>query len=129
VAEVTYITGWRAPSEIFTRQWKRVDFRGGWLRLEPEKTKNGAGRLFPLTPDLRAILERQRARTLTVERAARTVIPWVFHRNGKPIRSLYRAWRTAGKDAGFPGRLMHDFRRTAVRNLERAGVPRSPPRR
>ena len=26
---------------------------------------------------------------------------------------------------GCPGRILHDFRRTAVRNLERAGVPRS----
>jgi hypothetical protein len=26
---------------------------------------------------------------------------------------------------GLPTRIMHDFRRTAVRNLERAGVPRS----
>ena len=27
--------------------------------------------------------------------------------------------------AGVPGRILHDFRRTAVRNLERVGVPRS----
>jgi integrase len=34
-------------------------------------------------------------------------------------------WKTACKAAGVPGRLAHDFRRTAVRNLERRGVPRS----
>jgi len=38
---------------------------------------------------------------------------------------LYRRWKEAGKRAGFPQRIPHDFRRTAVRNLERAGVPRS----
>ena len=32
---------------------------------------------------------------------------------------------TACARAGVPGRLPHDFRQTAVRNLERDGVPRS----
>src|SRR5712691_7233410 len=49
----------------------------------------------------------------------------MFHRSGKPIKSFRRAWVTACKKAGIPERLPHDFRRTAVRNLERAGVPRS----
>jgi integrase len=36
-----------------------------------------------------------------------------------------RTWIRACRLAGLPDRLPHDFRRTAVRNLERAGVSRS----
>ena len=46
-------------------------------------------------------------------------------RRGKQIRTYRRSWLTACRKAGVPGRIPHDFRRTAVRNLERAGVPRS----
>ncbi len=49
--------------------------------------------------------------------------PFVFHDNGREMKSFYKAWRTACQSAGLPGKLGHDFRRTAVRNLVRAGVP------
>ena len=125
VVEVAYMTGWRVDSEILTRQWQHVDLKGGWLRLEPGETKNKKGRMFPLTSELRDVFERQRKRTSVIENASGNIIPWVFHRNGKLVKSFRHAWATACTRAGVPGRLRHDFRRTAVRNLERAGVPRS----
>ena len=51
------------------------------------------------------------------------ICPWVFQRKGKPIGEFKHSWKSACIAAGLPGRLMHDFRRTAVRNLVRAGIP------
>ncbi|MFQ5830901.1 MAG: tyrosine-type recombinase/integrase [Candidatus Methylomirabilia bacterium] len=124
VVTFAYITGWRIMSEILGLQWRQVDFKAGTVRLEPGTTKNDEGRTFFMTPELRATLEAQRARTEALQRKGR-IIPWVFHRNGKPIKDFRGAWKTACKKAGVPARIPHDFRRTAVRNLERAGVPRS----
>jgi integrase len=126
VATVGYITGWRVKSELLTRQWRHVDFKNGWLRLEPGESKNREGREFPFTPELKAILQAQRERVSELEKATGRIIPWVFvHDDGTPVRDFRYAWAKACEAAGVPGRLVHDFRRTAVRNLERAGVPRS----
>lgn len=41
----------------------------------------------------------------------------------KRIASFTKAWKTACRAAGCPGRIPHDLRRTAVRGLVRAGIP------
>jgi integrase len=125
VVTFMYLTGWRIRSEVLPLQWRQVDFQAGTVRLEPGTTKNKDGRTFYLTPELRACLEAQRAATEALQRQTGRIIPWVFHREGTPMKSFWKAWKTACKAAGAPGRIPHDFRRTAVRNLERAGVPRS----
>jgi integrase len=123
MARFPYITGWRVPSEVLTLTWPQVSFDGDSVRLEPGTTKNDEGRTFPFTDDLRALLEEQRARTEEVQRQTGQIVPYVFHRRGKPIKDFRGAWDTACRGAGIPGRIPHGFRRTAVRNLVRAGVP------
>jgi integrase len=123
--EVSYATGWRIHSEVFTRRRHHVDLQAGWLRLDPGETKNKEGRNFPLTPRLRVVLEEQLEHTRLLEVARGVIIPWLFHRNGKPIKGMRPAWPKACKAAGVPGRVPHDMRRSAARNLTRAGVDRT----
>jgi hypothetical protein len=47
----------------------------------------------------------------------------VFHRNGEGMKGFGKSWKKACKGAGCPGMIRQVFRRTAVRNLVRAGVP------
>jgi integrase len=58
--------------------------------------------------------------------AAGTVLSaYVFHRRGRAISrgAFMKRWKKACADAKLPGKLFHDFRRTAARNMIRAGVP------
>ena len=126
VYKAAYITGWRIKSELLTRMWQHVDFEHGWLRLEPGETKNGQARDFPLTAELRTLLKRQFDEARSIEGAMGVAVPWLFfHPDGTRIRVFRTSWRGATRRAGLHGRTPHDFRRSAVRNLERSGVPRS----
>ncbi len=126
-ATIAYTYGWRR-SEILTLTLAQVDLKAGTLRLEPGTTKNEEGRLVYLTPELRSLLAAQIERVRRLERRLDGIIPYLFpHLNrphqGKRIKNFSKAWRNACKQAGVPGMLLHDCRRTAVRNLVNAGVP------
>jgi integrase len=126
VVRLAAFTGWR-KGETLSLTWGQVDFDAGVIRLEPGTTKNGEGREFPfrVLPPLEELLEARRDQTRALEREQGRVIPHVFHRDGARIKSMRTAWDAACRRAGVPDAIFHDLRRTAVRNLERAGVPRS----
>jgi len=110
-----YHTGWRV-GEILFLTWDKVDLRQGIVRLDPGETKSGEGRIYYLDEELKTILRR-----LFVNR--RLDCPYVFKRNGRKIGRYDKAWKIACGKVRFRGKLFHDLRRTAVRNLVRSGIP------
>ncbi len=106
-----------------------MDLKAGEVRLDPGSTKNGEGRVFPFTAELRRVLEDQQ-KAAGLFRKAGVITPFVFfHTTGKKTgkriteSGFNKVWRKARVGAGCPGRIPHDFRRTAVRDLVHAGVP------
>jgi integrase len=118
-----YETGWRLR-EITSRRWRHVDLDAGTVRLEPGETKNGRPRTIRCSLELVAILRAQRAKA---ERKWPGEPLWdrpVFFRpKGRPVETFYKAWATACEAANVAGRIFHDLRRTAARDMVRRGVP------
>ena len=117
-----FYTGWRASSELLTREKKHIV--NGMLILEAEEAKNEQPRKFPLDiiSELRETIEQQLEATRELELETGRVIPLLFHHDGNPIVDYLPAWRKTCAAAGLSGKLVHDFRRTAARNLINAGV-------
>jgi integrase len=114
-----YITGLRR-GEITAIQWHQVDFEAALITLEKGETKNDEPRSVPiLEGDMRDLLLS--AKKERDEQWPQS--PWVFSRRGERIVDFRWAWDEACKRAGVPDLNFHDLRRTAVRNMRRAGIP------
>ena len=114
------------PGESSQMTWEMLDSETWTLRLHATAAKIGIGRTLVLEGPLREIIEsRIRRRRLDCR--------LVFHRvskgrPGSPIDDYRRAWAAACRAAGLPagrdgGLIPCDLRRSAVRNMIRAGVP------
>jgi integrase len=117
---IAYYTGVR-KGELLKIGKEQVDRKAAQIRLNPGETKNDEGRVLPIYGDMGPWLEIQLA-TLDVNFPG---CRWLFHENGRQILSFRKAWASACERAKVPGQLFHDLRRSAVRNMERAGIPRS----
>jgi integrase len=115
-----YKTGWRL-GEIEELTWDKVDLKRAVVRLDPGDAKNNEPRTIVVDAELLEILNRQ----WKLWGKSGSVLPFVFlnAKGTDRVKQFVKSWRTACKNAQIGKRLFHDFRRSAVRNMVRAGVP------
>lgn len=141
-----YLSGWR-KSEIASLLWEDLD--GEIIRLKGVNAKNGEGRSLVLGGALAKLIDRRKAARQVKRGNAVMLSRFIFHQYGQPVGDFRKAWATAcvkarlgqfyckacnhpvgghrceacKEETYYSGRLFHDLRRTAVRNMVRAGVP------
>ena len=129
VVTFAYFSGWR-KEEILSLTWERVNLHEAVVSINPGETKNEEGRTLYMDEEL-----KKEFQTLSSNR--RLGCPYVFHRDGERIKDFRGSWDSACIQAGLfevtrdeegnetktPTKLFHDFRRTAIRDMVRSGVP------
>jgi integrase len=115
IAITAYRTAMRR-AEIVSLSPSRVDLREGFIRLKPDDTKTGCGRLIPIHSELTEVLKKAlKVRPLNCDR--------VFHRDGNPITLEQVRWthRSVCKKAMVENFTFHDFRHTCINNWRKQG--------
>ena len=113
-----YITGWR-KNAIATLEWS--DVRDGNIYLRGVNSKNGDPYYVPIFGELVELIERRKEAAIKMGSTVVQDSP-VFHRDKQVIVEFRKSWATACVAAKCQGRIFHDLRRSAARNLIRSGV-------
>jgi integrase len=100
------------------RDW--IDLGEGLIYVNGRVTKNRKAKTAPIYGEMASWLELQVIRCKANSPTGKHLFIW---EDGKQIRDFRGAWEKACGAAGLPELLFHDLRRTAVRNMIRAGVP------
>jgi integrase len=148
-AHYGFLTGWRKGS-IASLRWPDVGDDVIYLRAKNAKTRKPGS--IPVVGEVAAIIERRRAARVFEKKDKKMKFSeFVFHCDGAPVGDFRKAWATACVAAGmghmvcpkcgtesadktcepcrvgtkYSGKIFHDFRRTASRNMIAAGVPQA----
>ncbi len=115
---IAYRTGMRAGEIVMLRR-EQIDLERRLLRLEPGTTKNNKGRLIPLVQEVTEALWQWKQWTLRKYPSC----SWVCHFRGERLQRIPKTtWQNACTRVGLKGKMFHDLRRTAVRNMVRVGI-------
>jgi len=114
-----YKTGWR-KSEALNMTWNMVDFNRRQVRLPAGYTKNNKPRIFPFDDELEGTFKR----LWNEKKQGKAGIAHVFLNQNKtgPIVDFRGSWDSACDNAKIGKRLIHDMRRSAVRNMVESSV-------
>jgi integrase len=111
-----YHTGAR-KGELRKTRWDQVDFDARAIRLSAGQTKGKKRRTLPVYGDMERWLKSQRCR-------CPDECPFVFFGiHNRAVSDHLPGWREACERAVLAGLLFPDLRRSAIRNMKRAGVP------
>lgn len=133
-----YYLGWRKGS-IEALEWTDFDVNNLLLNVRAETTKERKANWIrlPEGPLEDLFVRRWTKRQFKRADGTTALSKYIFHRgDGKRFGDFEKAWATACKKAGLtkvleapdgtiteiPSKLLHDFRRTAYRNMRHAGV-------
>ena len=103
-------------------EWSQVDLKQRLIRLEDEQTKNDEARVVPIPAALAVILQAIEPKIGRVFDTTNLRKEWM---KACEAVGLGHITPVEGKphDPRYEGLTLHDFRRSAVRNLVNAGVP------
>jgi integrase len=134
---LAYHSGCR-KRELTNLRWSQVFFKSatrnrGFIQLAPGTTKNDEGRNLPFYGDIEETLTKQKTMRDREFADCPYVLFWhtkdvvencVRLAPGTEFKDFRKLWARAVKVAGYPGLLLHDLRRSAVRNMvQECGIP------
>jgi integrase len=111
---LAYTYGFR-KAELLSMRVRQVNLAERTVELHALTTKNKQARKVVMTDEVYGQMEKCVAGKGPLD----FVFTW---EGGKPVKDFRVAWSKLTEAAKLPGLLLHDFRRSAVRNMVRRGI-------